>query len=627
MNASVNGRFWRAGKPVPLGDVQFKVLQARIRMLFAHMPAAFLVATGFSSLLAWLLLPTMGGQRVWAWLGLKGLIAVLLFSQARLFSHSADPAHPKWYRGFLILLAIDGLVWGSVGWWMTPLVRLDLLAVTLACLLGVASMSTFMLNPDAGSARAFIIPMLVPNAVFYLARQDSFGLFGGASVLAFVGLLFMETRWGQNRIEELLFLRYTTEEVAQERAKALALAQHHSEAKSRFLATMSHEMRTPLHGMLGLTRVLRDEELRPQAQQRLDLVERSGEHLLSVINDVLDTSKIEAGHVHVEKRPFDLSAVIHDVVAISTVNAQAKGLQLLLESTLPATHEVTGDAARVRQVLHNLLGNAVKFTDQGRITVRVSRVAGHDAVTLAVEDSGIGIPGDELPFIFEAFHQVESSMERRHGGAGLGLTISQKLCRAMGGDLRCTSSPGRGSVFVASFGLPVVARATQQVAAPAGGEADEARFVSRAEGGGRGVVLLVEDNPINALVADAALKQFGLSVVLAEDGHKALRWLQDHQPDLVLMDCQMPGMDGFETTQHIRALERQQSRARVPIVALTANVLPEERQRCLDAGMDDHLPKPFHRKDLAHLLTQHLPRGNRLSAMVTDGRAVMQRMA
>ncbi|MBC7700492.1 ATP-binding protein [Aquabacterium sp.] len=625
MNASVNGRFWRAGKPVPLGDVQFKVLQARIRMLFGHMPAACLVATSFSCLLAWLLLPTMGGQRVWAWLALKGLVAVLLFCQARLFSHSADPVHPKWYRGFLILLAIDGLVWGSVGWWMTPLARLDLMAVTLSCLLGVASMGTFMLNPDAGSARAFIIPMLVPNAVFYLTRQDSFGLFGGASVLAFVGLLVLETRWGQNRIEELLFLRYTTEEVAQERAKALALAQHHSEAKSRFLATMSHEMRTPLHGMLGLTRMLRDEELRPQAQQRLDLVERSGEHLLSVINDVLDTSKIEAGHVHVERRPFDLSAVVHDVVAISTVNAQAKGLQLLLESTLPASHEVTGDAARVRQVLHNLLGNAVKFTDQGRITVRVSRVAGHDTVTLAVEDSGIGIPSDELPFIFEAFHQVESSMERRHGGAGLGLTISQKLCRAMGGDLRCTSSPGRGSVFVASFGLPVVARA-HQVTAVARGEGDAAPPLPPADGR-RGLVLLVEDNPINALVADATLQQLGLSVVLAEDGHKALLWLQDHQPDLVLMDCQMPGMDGFETTQHIRALERQQARARVPIVALTANVLPEERQRCLDAGMDDHLPKPFHRHDLAHLLTQHLPRADRLSAMVTDDRAAMQRMA
>lgn len=211
MKASVNGRLWRTGKSVPLGDVQFKVLQARIRMLFAHMPAACLVATAFSSLLAWLLLPTLGDQRVWIWLGVKGVAAVLLFGQARLFSHSADPVHPKWYRGFLILLAIDGLVWGSVGWWMTPLARLDLMAVTLACLLGVASMGTFMLNPDAGSARAFIIPMLVPNALFYLTRQDSFGLFGGGSVLAFVGLLYMETRWGQSRIEELLFLRYTTE--------------------------------------------------------------------------------------------------------------------------------------------------------------------------------------------------------------------------------------------------------------------------------------------------------------------------------------------------------------------------------------------------------------------------------
>ncbi|RZL00072.1 MAG: response regulator [Rubrivivax sp.] len=626
MKASVNGRFWRAGKPVPLGDVQFKVLQARIGMLFAHMPAACLVASAFSCLLAWLLLPTMGGQRVWAWLAVKGLAAILLFCQSRLFSHSTDPVHPKWYRGFLILLAIDGLVWGSVGWWMTPLARLDLMAVTLACLLGVASMGTFMLNPDAASARAFIIPMLVPNALFYLTRQDAFGLFGGGSVLAFVALLFMETRWGQSRIEELLFLRYTTEEVAQERARALALAQHHSEAKSRFLATMSHEMRTPLHGMLGLTRMLRDEEVRPLAQERLDLVERSGEHLLSVINDVLDTSKIEAGHVHVERRPFDLSAVIHDVVAIASVNAQAKGLQVLLESTLPALHDVTGDAARVRQVLHNLLGNAVKFTDHGCITVRVSRVAAHDTVTLAVEDSGIGIPTEELPFIFEAFHQVESSMERRHGGAGLGLTISQKLCRAMGGDLRCSSTPGRGSVFVASLDLPVVARA--QPLPPRGhDQTGEAAASSLRGEGGRGVVLLVEDNPINALVADAALKQHGLTVVLADDGHQALRWLQDHQPDLVLMDCQMPGMDGYETTRQIRALERQQARHRVPIVALTANVLPEERQRCLDAGMDDHLPKPFQRQDLDHVLGQHLTRGKRLSPMVTGAQTAIQRMA
>ena len=625
MNASENGRFWRAGKPVPLGDVHFKVLQSRVRMLFSHMPAASLVSTGFSSLLAWLLVPILGEQHVLLWLMLKGLMATLLFLHARLFNQSPEPVHPNWYRSFLILLALDGLVWGSVGWGMTPLARTDLVAVTLACLLGVASMGVFMLNPDAGSARAFIAPMLLPNAVFYLMRQDSFGVFGGLSVMAFVALLFLETRWAQSRIEELLLLRYTTEEVAQERARALALAEHHSDAKSRFLATMSHEMRTPLHGMLGLTRMLRDDEDRPLAQERLDLVERSGQHLLSVINDVLDTSKIEAGHVQVQRRPFDLCATLHDVVAIATVNAQGKGLRLRLESTLPAVHEVIGDAARVRQVLHNLLGNAVKFTDQGGITVRVSRAPGQDHVTLAVEDSGIGIAAGELPFIFEAFHQVEDSLERRHGGTGLGLTISQKLCRAMGGDLSCTSTLGRGSVFAASFQLPLVTRA-REGAPMAAHEGKEGVPMSHSADR-RNLVLLVEDNPINAMVADAALRQMGVSVVLAEDGHKALHWLQDHQPDLILMDCQMPGMDGFEATRQIRVLEAKLVRTRAPIVALTANVLPEERQRCLDAGMDDHLAKPFHRDDLANVLVRYLGFGDRLSPLVSGTPRVTQRMA
>jgi CheY-like chemotaxis protein len=277
-------------------------------------------------------------------------------------------------------------------------------------------------------------------------------------------------------------------------------------------------------------------------------------------------------------------------------------------------------------VLHNLLGNAVKFTDQGRVCVRVSRVAGHDAVTLAVDDSGIGIPAHELPFIFQAFHQVENAMERRHGGTGLGLTISQKLCRAMGGDLRCTSAPGRGSVFVATLSLPLAARAHRAASLARCEDQDPAAAAARSDGR-RGLVLLVEDNPINALVADAALKQFGLAVMLAEDGDGALAWLQDHQPDLILMDCQMPGMDGFETTRHVRALEQKQTRQRVPIVALTANVLPEERQRCLDAGMDDHLPKPFHRDALANLLTQHLGRGRRLSPMVNGAKSAVPRMA
>jgi len=474
-------------------------------------------------------------------------------------------------------------------------------------MLGVASMGTFMLNLDACAARVFMLPMLVPNAVVLLAQYGSTGLFGGVALLAFVAILLKETGRAQRRIDELLTLRFTTEQVSQERAEALELAQHHSEAKSRFLATMSHEMRTPLHGMLGLTRLLREDERRPEVIERLSLIERSGEHLLSVINDVLDTSRIESDRVRIEQHAFDLMAVIHDVAGVTRVPAQAKGLRLVVESSLPHRHEVLGDAARVRQVLHNLLGNAVKFTDQGQICLRVRRVPDSQLVAVEVQDTGIGIPAHELPHIFEAFHQVENSMERRHGGTGLGLTISQKLCRAMGGDLRCESAPGVGSTFVAMMSLPEAPSVPVH-------ESDEARLAPLAASshaspglsGPFGLALLVEDNAVNAMVAEASLKQFGVAVQLAEDGPAALVWLAEHEPDVVLLDCQMPGMDGYEVASRIRELEARTGRRRVPIVALTANAHPQARAHCLAAGMDDHLGKPFHRHDLARVLSAYL---------------------
>ncbi len=582
-------------------SLKSRIRQARTGMMLGHISTVSVMSGVFATVMCWLVYPLVDPMVIWPWLAAKWLILVPRVWQARAFSKSSDQAQPHWYRWFIFLLAVDGLIWGGVGWWLTPITQLDLAAVTLACVVGVAATGSFMLHMDGRAAACLQLAVLGPNALYCLARRDQFGLFGAICLALLAIVLQMETVRAQRRMSELLRLRFTLERVAKEREDARNMAEHHSEAKSRFLATMSHEMRTPLSGILGLTRMLREEESRPQVRRRLELVERSGEHLLTVLTDVLDFSKIQAGHVQIDKRPFDLGLLIDEVVGLSTVTAQEKGLSLVVHTNLAACHPVVGDPMRVRQVLHNLIGNAIKFTDEGRVMLRVSRAQGDDQVLIEVEDTGIGIPEEELSHIFDAFHQVDGLRRRRHDGTGLGLTISRQLCQAMGGDLRCSSRVGQGSRFTCSLALPVGQLMAESTPLHAPAEQAQARAglpISR--------VLLVEDNPINALVAEASLRQLGLDVRVVDDGQQAVDWLAGQQADLVLMDCIMPQMDGYEATRLIREREEARRLPRVPIVALTATVDADERQKCLAVGMDGHLSKPFSRDELLGVLDQHL---------------------
>ena len=580
-------------------ELDVKVWAERARMLCAHVPTVMTMAVGFALALCMLLRNQVAPLHLWLWFGLRSVVVVARLVQAHYYMAAKDPANPVWYRSFVALAVLDGALWGAAWWALVPVDRLDLTAITLTAILGVASLSAFILHADVMAMAWHVLPMLLPNVFYSLNRQDAYGLFGAASLATFAVFLLLETRRAQGRLVELLTLRFVHERVLKEREQALALAQHHSQAKSRFLASMSHEMRTPLHGILGLTRLLREDEIRPVAQRRLELLERSGDHLLTVINDVLDVSKIEAGHVQIEQACFDLAALIDEIAGVSTVTANRKGLQLLLQSDLPTSCPVEGDAMRVRQILHNLLGNAIKFTDQGRVTLIVQRMPDTQQVRFIVQDTGIGIPESEQAHIFDAFHQVNNALDKQHGGTGLGLTISRQLCLAMGGDLQCRSQRGVGSTFEcllrlrAMQGLPSV----QAVPEPVGAQN---KLIS-------GQVLLVEDNPINAMVAEAALRQIGMQIHIVDDGKKALDWLAEHRPDAILMDCQMPVMDGFEAARRIREQELRLGMVRVPMVALTANVFPAERQRCFQAGMDDYLGKPFSREDLRRVLVSCLP--------------------
>jgi two-component system, sensor histidine kinase len=582
--------------------LQTQVWVERARMLSAHVPTVTAAGVVFALTLFVLLQGQVDPIKLGVWFGLRLLIVVPRLLHARRYVHTDRPGQNAWYRSLLALVFIDGLVWGAAWWWLVPIDHVDLTAITLTAILGVASLSAFILHADVRTMAWHVLPMLLPNALYSLTRHDAHGLFGAVSLAIFTVLLMLETRRAQARLVELLTLRFTHERVLHEREEALAMAQHHSEAKSRFLASMSHELRTPLHGILGLARLLNEDEVSPAKQRRLTLMERSGEHLLTVINDVLDGSKIEAGHVRIDSRPFDLAQLLDGVVGVSTVTANRKGLQLHVHTNLAASHGVVGDAMRVRQILHNLLGNATKFTEHGSVTLSVHRRPGAEHVTFTVQDTGVGIPLAEQAHIFEAFHQVAHAPDQCLGGTGLGLTIARQLSLAMGGDLRCTSQLGQGATFECTLCLPE--RAVEGVTVQGAVQASVAVNASTQLSSGK--VLLVDDNPVNAMVAEAALRQLGVQVHIVDDGRKAVDWLADNRADLVLMDCQMPVMDGVEAARQIREQEGRMAFSPVPIIALTANNFPTERERCLNAGMNDYLGKPFRREELHHIIRKYL---------------------
>ncbi|KQW37953.1 ATP-binding protein [Rhizobacter sp. Root404] len=588
-------------------SIDAEIALARVSAIYRLAPQPQAGAAVFSLVVAYAMWFHISAAWILGWLTARLVISAVRVCETARFER--DPARAQrlgyWQIRFNVLITLENLCWSVIALVFVPAVRGSMLgALLFASVLCITAIGVFLLVSSLRTAVLNFLSMLLPvmGHALITGYEDAWIVVG--SLLVY-GVVLTQESWRSCRDwTDMTRLRLEASSMATAREQARQIAVDASQAKSRFLANMSHEIRTPMNGILGMSELLQTTPLDATQARYAKAIATAAQALHELLGDILDLSKIEEGKVTLESVEFDFTQLLSSLASVYRELGVARGVEVHTTIDLEALPRVSGDPARLRQVVTNLLGNALKFTSAGTVTLRAEPIArpGGDErlwIRVSVQDTGIGMTPEQMVQLFQRFSQADSSTTRRFGGSGLGLVICKHLVELMGGSIHADSALGRGSNFWFEVPLKAAPDPAPQLVAASDAAAPERSARPRPAR-----VLVVEDNPVNCLVVQAMLERLGMAVELAHDGIEAVAALEAHDFDLVLMDCQMPRMDGYEAARRIRSAGH--ARASVPIVALTANALAEERKRCEAAGMDDYLPKPVTGDSLAKVLQQYL---------------------